>query len=185
MSTYPKHGLGGREGAEEPVRLTVDARGEEQGVGRSGTGTIAERQAPQAVDLDRFALEPRELAGGREAVRATLREPEGVDSAVAEVADQHVATKLPKVTGCHSNSPGRVERASRRDALEQFTAGVEHVDEAVARASDVIVLGGVLLGVGDVQKALRGARRRDALDPEWSVSFGSLGSVNAPEARVT
>src|SRR4051812_13205424 len=82
---------GGREGPEETVRLTIGARGEEQGVARSGLAVIAERQAPQTVDLEGFALGARELTGGREFVRSTLWELEGIDPAVAEVADQEVA----------------------------------------------------------------------------------------------
>ena len=115
------------------------------------------------------------LAGGCESVRATLRELEGIDPAVAEVSDQQVATELPEVAGCHGNAPGRVERPSRRDPLEQVAAGVEDVNEAETLACDVIVLGGVLLGVGDEQETLRGARQRESLDPEGSESLGELG----------
>ena len=92
----------------------VDARGEEQGVGRSGIGTVAERQAPQAADLDGFPADVHELAGGREFVRPTLRELEGIDPAVAEIADQEVATVLPKLLGARAMPQG--ELSVPRDA---------------------------------------------------------------------
>ena len=130
----------------------VGARGEEQGVGRSGIGTVAERQAPEAADRDGFPADVHELAGGRELVRPTLRELEGVDPAIAEIADQELVADSPEVARCQGDAPWRVQRASRRDPLEQIAAGVEDVDEAAAPARGVVVLVGVLLGVGDEQE---------------------------------
>src|SRR6516225_2715623 len=46
----------GGEGAEQSVLLVVDARREEQGVGRAGRKAVAKVEAPETVDRDRVAL---------------------------------------------------------------------------------------------------------------------------------
>ena len=93
------------------------------------------------------------------------REVVGVDRAVAEVADEQRVVELAvALQGGPGHPPGGVELALAGEPLEQVPLGVEDVDEAVARAGDVVVLGGVLLGVGDVEVAV------DGLDAERGVA---------------
>src|SRR5690349_11053236 len=42
--------VGGRDGAEEAVLLTVRTSGEEQSVGRAGSRIIAKREGPQSIN---------------------------------------------------------------------------------------------------------------------------------------
>src|SRR6478609_9342136 len=67
---------------QQPMRLFLDAGAEQQVVGSTGHA-VAESQAPEAVDGDRVAVGPAQIAqplAGLEVIR--------VDAAVAEVADQ-------------------------------------------------------------------------------------------------
>src|SRR4051794_31900797 len=109
----------------------VDARGEEQGVGRSGIGTVAERQGPEAADREGSPADVQERARGREPARPTLRELEGVDPAVTEIADQELVAVAPEVARCQGDTPRRVEGPSGRDPLQQMAAGVEDINESV------------------------------------------------------
>src|SRR4029077_11838043 len=109
--------------------------------------------------------------GELEPLRTALQKLVGIDPAVAEIADQELVAVPPEVTRRQGDGPWGVERPPRRDSPEQVAAGVEDVDEAAAPARDVVVLFGVLLGIGDEQEILRGARGSDARDPERGVSF--------------
>src|SRR6185295_1001878 len=83
--------LVGRHGAEDTVALVVGAGGEVQGRERPRTGAVPEADAPQAIDHQRVVVGGLEVAA-RLPCRARPRE--GVDPAVAEVADEEVATEL-------------------------------------------------------------------------------------------
>src|SRR5947208_17099118 len=67
---------------EEAMRLTADASGEEEFIGFTGGSSIAESQAPQAINHDGSAPLVRQLA--EECARIRII---GVDKPIAEVAD--------------------------------------------------------------------------------------------------
>jgi len=77
---------------------------------------------------------------------------EGVDVAVAEVADQNVIAEVAEAVGRLHNTPGRIERASGGESLHQCAVGGENIDETIAGPVDRVVLGGVLHGVGDIEE---------------------------------
>src|SRR5690349_10601651 len=62
----------------------------------------------------------------------------GMDAAVAEIADQEIAGETAEPVRGDGESPGRVERTMRRDALDQVAVEVELVDEAMAEAPHVV-----------------------------------------------
>src|SRR5215213_3364816 len=137
---------GGLDGAEQAMSLVVNAGAEQQG-GRVARDAVAEAQPPQALDLDRAAvLVPQstpECAGHR-VVR--------VDAAVAEVPHQQVTAEAAEPAGRRLRQPPRgVQLATADQAAQQVTAGAVDVDEAAARAGDLVLAVGVLLGVGDIQ----------------------------------
>src|SRR5262249_28727965 len=82
------------------------------------------------------------------------------DVAVAEVADQQVTAEIaePGRSDCHAErrvecGDGSAGGGPRGQAHQEVAAGVELVDETVARAGHVVVLFGILLGQGDEQDA--------------------------------
>ncbi len=94
---------------------------------------------------------------------------EGVNAAVAEVADEQVVAEAPEVDGCQGQPPGRVELALGSDAADQVTGGVEGVHEAVTLARHIVVPVRVLQRVGHVDGAA------EVLDPERRVACGEVG----------
>src|SRR3989454_9342706 len=78
------------ERAEQAVVLATGARGEEEGVRRPvGGAAAAEGDCPEAVDGDRRPVGGVERAAALElALPGELSGVEGVDAAVAEVADE-------------------------------------------------------------------------------------------------
>src|SRR6266849_1510431 len=149
----------GRRGdrAEQAVALAVGAGGEKERVGARGAAA-AQRQGPQAVDRQRLAVAAVELV---DEVPALV---EGVDPAVAEIADQDVAAEAAEGEGGARHGPGRIEVPVAGEAPQQVAVGVEHIDEAAARAGDVVVLLRVLLGIGHEEIAVEvlDAERREA-----------------------
>src|SRR5919201_6653594 len=126
--------------AEQTVALAVRTRGEVQRVGRSRARIpMAELQRPQPVDLQRRAVGGVQLPElDRLAGAARGGQIEGVNLAVAEIADEKGAAERAESRGRERESPGRVEPAFRGDALEQVAGGVVGVDEAVTDAGDVV-----------------------------------------------
>src|SRR3954447_12732212 len=93
-----------REHAEQPMRLVLDPGGEVERMGMAVWTGIAGNERPQAVDLDRVAGSVAEHAHELAGVGV-----EGVDAAIAEIADQEVAGKTPESFRCDRQAPGRVE----------------------------------------------------------------------------
>src|SRR4051794_41954474 len=92
------------------MRLVMDAGAEQQVAGSTGDA-VAESQAPQAVDGDRVAVGPAQLAqplAGPEVVR--------VDAAVPEVSDQQRTAEAAEVGRCPHQAPGRVQRTVAGEA---------------------------------------------------------------------
>lgn len=116
------------------------------------------------------------MTGGLEVpVRLPGAPPEGVDPAVAEVADQQLPAELTEVGRCLGQAPRRVEGVPGGHAPQEGAVGPEGADEAEAVAGDLILGVGILLGVGHEDRAV------DVLDPERRVTRGP-GPVSA-EAR--
>src|SRR5207247_2284089 len=94
---------------------------------------------------------------------------EGVDRAVAEIADEERVVEVAEpLEGRPGHAPGRVELSAAGKALEQMPGGVEDVDESISRAGDVVLLVGVLLGVGHVEMTV------DGRDAEGGKAGGNL-----------
>src|SRR5262245_27335585 len=93
--------------SKQPVRLVLRASGEEEGRVRAGRRTVAERDGPEAVDLQGLAtcaLQQAILL--RLAVALRLLEIERVDMAVAKTADEQVTAELAEV-GRRDRQPPR------------------------------------------------------------------------------
>src|SRR5439155_12554230 len=124
---------------EETVLLVADPCREIQRAGAPGAGTVAKAQPPQVLDRDGPAPAVRELA--EEAAGLWV---EGVDVAVAFVADEQVPGELAETGRGQGQPPRRIERPLRDEAPLQHAVRRVHVDEAVARADDVVHPGHVL-----------------------------------------
>jgi hypothetical protein len=67
----------------------------------------------------------------------------------------------------------------RGEAADEVAAGVVLIDEAIAKAGNIIVLGGILLGVGDKQRAV------EVLDPKGrKVARDRIGPCDRIDDRV-
>src|SRR5262245_56565952 len=104
---HRRDSAGGLDASEEPVRSAAGAGGEVERVRRPGRAAVAERQAPQLLDLDHLAV--RVLQRTAELPVAIRLLMVGVDRSVAEVADQQIATEGPEVGRGERQSPGGVE----------------------------------------------------------------------------
>src|SRR6516162_2655957 len=146
-----------RDRAEKAVSLAVGAGREVKRVG-ARVLPAAEGQGPQSVDGDRL---PLEVAHRTEKISVRV---ERIDPSVAEIPDENVAAESSESIGCARNAPRRIQRPTGSEALEQIPASVKHVDKAVARPRDVVMLCCVLLRVGDEQIAVDvlNAERRKA-----------------------
>src|SRR5262249_21778716 len=92
---------------EQPVRLFLRACGEEQRGLRSSSSTVTELKRPQTVDPQlRSICAVQEATKPCLAVSAGMVHVEGLNSTIAEVADQEIATELPKAGRCHCQAPG-------------------------------------------------------------------------------
>src|SRR2546421_5649379 len=112
----------------------MESRREEQCVRSSTRRRGGKAQSPQAVNSDRAAARPAELAlelAGRRVI--------GVDPAVAEVADQDVAAEGAEGRRRQGHRPGRVELSAADKPLEQVAVRCEDVDESVAGAGSVVL----------------------------------------------
>src|SRR5207248_8283887 len=118
----------GRDRAEEPVGLVVDAGGEEQGVRVAVRAGVAELERPEPVD--------RELAVPRGVERAAMLEVAvphllvGVDLPIAEVADEQVAAEAAERRRSQGEPPRGVELPALGDPTDELPVEVIHVDEA-------------------------------------------------------
>jgi hypothetical protein len=104
------------------------AGGEVQRVRGAGGAAIAELQPPQVRDGDRLAVGVFQLADETAAVRI-----EGVDVAIAEIADQQIVAERAKVRGGDRYCPWIIELAVDDQAPLQLAVGVLDVDGAVAQ----------------------------------------------------
>src|SRR5271157_1691632 len=166
-------GRASREAAEESVPLVVESGVEEQGVGASRAVAVAEGEAPEPLCI-RALLAAGEHQGMTLSVRELAEEGtsgrvEGADMAVAEIAHENVFAESAEVRRRLNDSPGGVQLGLDARAAkpgQQGPAQRVDIDEAVARAFNVIVLRGVLLGIADVD----GIPNR--MDTERSVASG-------------
>jgi len=93
------------------------------------------------------------VEGAEEQVRGRVI---GEDLAVAEVADEEIVAERAEVGGSQDNSPGRGERATGCDALDEVAICVELTHDATGQRSST----GAKRGVGYVEVA------SDVLDVE-------------------
>src|SRR5450830_14507 len=155
--------------AKQAMHFAAGAGGKEQCVDRLIVQAIAEGEPPQAVDLDRLvvgALQP--------AHPFTACQIEGVDQAIAEVGHQQPVGEASEPGGSDRHAPGGVERALRDQAIQEAPARVEHADEAEAAALDVVMAGGILLGIADVDVAI------DRLQAERRIAGREVGIAEWP-----
>jgi len=145
-----------------------NAGAEEQIVERSAIASIPEPQAPSPFDRDRIARQVIKLSK-----RRTVRRVEDVDGPITKIADQQIIAEWTEAGRRQGHSPWRVERAVGNQSTHQRAVAIEHIDEAVARAGDIIVLRRILLRIGDVKLAA------DVLDPEWRISRRQIW-INEP-----
>src|SRR5271165_609290 len=145
----------GTQQAEKTVALILQP-GCEVDRGWIVDGAAARGESPEILDHDRLPVGPVHLAHEMIVLRV-----EGVDGAVAKIADQEVSGKVAKARGRDGETPGRIERAARRHSLQMSPIQVEFVDEAVTRSRDIVMLGGVLFRKGDEQMSV------EHLNVEW------------------
>ena len=98
---------------------------------------------------------------------------------IAEVPDQQRVAEIAEPGRSQDHPPRRVQVALRHEPLLEVAAGVEHVDEPVPLASDIVFGIGVLLGVADIQFAV------DRRDAERSVSRGQVRIGECAEPILT
>src|SRR2546428_3370486 len=127
-----------RDRAEEPVRLVVWTRREEQRAERSvGWAAVPELQRPQPVDRKLLSVRGPERAD--ELPCPVGQFLVGVDVPVAKVADEQVAAESAEGCGGHREAPRGVQLAVLRNAREQVPVRVEGVDEAEALAVELVI----------------------------------------------
>src|SRR6266478_5085247 len=121
------------ERAEQAVLFAVYARREVQRV-RAGGQRTPELESPQSLDHDcmpaRIAQLSEQLPVGAESA----------DTPVAEVTDENIAAESAEGVRGARLAPRRIERTPRGEAPQQVTVGIEHVDETVTFACDIVVL---------------------------------------------
>src|SRR6266853_138346 len=135
--------------AEESIFLVVDTGREVERIGARAEPAVAEPQSPEAGDVDwraGFALElPAEGPGAQ---------AEGVDAAVAEIADQQLAGEIAEAGRGGRQPPGRIQGAAGGDSPEQVPIQVIGIDKSEAWTGLVIVLVRLLHGGGHVEHAV-------------------------------
>src|SRR5258708_27450062 len=109
-------------------------------------GTIAKLESPQAWDVDRVAVfifqdVDETTAGGIE----------DINRSVAEVSDQKIAAEISKTRRRERQTPRRIQRPIRGQALQEVTVEVVDIDVTVPRTSHIVVLGSILLPIRPFQ----------------------------------
>jgi hypothetical protein len=145
--------------AIEAVFLIVRSCRKEQRVCWLPGNAIAEDESPETVDLDRSVVCRSQLSpefAGTQVERA--------DPSVTEVADEKGITEAPEIRRRQREAPWRVELTVRHQSMKQIAIGIEHIDEAKSLTGNVILLGVILLRIGDIEIA------EDVLDAEWRIA---------------
>src|SRR5580765_7419224 len=114
------------------MRLVARPRGEKQRVDRLTGKSVAERDAPEPVDLQRLVL-----CIAQSAKRRAGLEVIGVDAAITEVADEQAAAETAEAGRCQCHAPRRVELAARSNAMQQLAVRIVDVHIAQTAAVDV------------------------------------------------
>ena len=128
-------------------------RSEVQVAWSASAASDAKFQAPECRLSER-----RPIGEIQRAYEGSRRRIKGVDLAIAVIPNQEVVGESAKSGGCYGKPPGRIEGAGRAgkvdQALDEVPVQIEHVDKPVARPGDIVVLGGILQRVGDVELAV-------------------------------
>src|SRR3954471_17840606 len=133
----------GRDRAEQPVGLVVDAGGEVQGVRVAVQAGVAELERPEPVDRELAVPRGVECAAVLELAVPQL--PVGVDLPVAEVADQQVAAKAAERRRGLGDPPRSVELPVLGNATEELPVEVVDVDDAESPPVLLVVRPALLL----------------------------------------
>src|SRR5258708_3192996 len=164
----------GSERAEEAVVFIVDAGGEKQGVRGSGSRVISESERQQDRDGQKRIIgilkEADEFVG--EAVECG-------DPAATEIADEDGVAELAEIARGPHGAPGSVEPIAMLEVADVLAAWREQLDEAEAIAADGVVPRGVLLGIGDEERA------SNVLNVEGSETAGDAFCTMIVAAAIT
>ena len=112
---------------------------------------------PDAV-AEGYGPESRDHNGATQLVieraeESACRLIEGVDPAVAEVADEQRAGKRAEAGGRNRQTPGRIERAVGNQTTQEVTVRIELANESIAWTRQVPTRGWIYLRIGDVESA--------------------------------
>src|SRR5262245_34172427 len=113
------------------MTLVEGTRGEEEGIRRAigiVVRPLAAGKRPEAINCDGRSVGGVKRAAVLElALSGEVCRVEGVDAAVAEIADEQLIAEAPEISGRERQPPGRVELTLRRDAAEQITRSVKGI----------------------------------------------------------
>jgi hypothetical protein len=134
--------------AEESMYFVAGTRAEIDFPGAAALSTVADRESPQSIDHD---------GGVGDVLKGTVGgergEVEGIDLAIAEVADQQIAGDGSEARGRNRQTPWRIQWTLSGNSSEETSIGVEGVDKAVARSRDIVMFRGVLQGIRYIELA--------------------------------
>src|ERR1700676_324672 len=120
-------GRSGIDPAKDSILLAVRTTCKEEGIQRQVLyrAAIAECDAPETVDHEDLAVGRSQLSE-----KCTACGIEGVDRAVAEIANQKAIAEVSEIRRRDRHAPRRVECAACRDPLQQMPVGIERVDDS-------------------------------------------------------
>jgi hypothetical protein len=111
-----------------------------QRVGLLRKNAVAKLHSPESIDVYGLVV-----CVAQSAEELALARPEGVDRAVAEIADQQCAAELSEARRRKRESPWRVENPVTCDSTDEVPLRIEDVDEAETWSLLLFVAAGLLL----------------------------------------
>src|SRR5260221_7830958 len=130
------------------MSLTIVTSSEVERGGVAASHSVTKGYGPKAGDNNRTTQLVIERAKKR--ARAYV---EGVDLAVAEVADQERVSKRAETGGRDCYSPRRIERAIRNQTTEEVTVCIELTDETISWSVKALTRYWIDLRIEDVERA--------------------------------
>src|SRR5271168_4972310 len=134
----------GSQRSEKAVRFMVGAGRKEKRRGWTGTGVIAEGERPKSIDGQNRVvriLHKADKFPGESVVSS--------DPPAAEISHEDAVAEDTEIAGRPNDSPRRIQPGTVLKMADVVTIGLVKFNETIAFAGHVIMLGGVLLGVGD------------------------------------
>jgi hypothetical protein len=147
----------GHEEAEKAMCLVAYPGREEQPIARSCVMVVTKPQRPQAVVLDGMSV-----GVTKQTIKMPAVDIINSDLPAAGIADKEAIAEEPEICRGQCHTPGRIQPRTVLQPLQQLALRREFVHESEARKIEVVVLGGVLLGIGHIQIPI------DLLHVEWS-----------------